>query len=303
MKRVATAVVLIPVVLVLVLRAPIALLAAIVAVVAILTIRELLDLSRHYGVEPVRIPTYVFAVLTLAAVALPNKPLTGAITTSLAVGLTCVFAAFIIGAIAMRRTELQTAFPAVAVSVFALAYVAAPLAALVQLRDMWVAAVPGAVWVLYLLVVVWSGDIFALYVGKTLGRHKMAPRISPGKTWEGAAASLFSSVALGTLVYVKAYAISTGLGRIGLLDPAQVYRQRVEPHDLAAVIALSAGLNIAAQLGDLIESLIKRGAGVKDSGALLPGHGGMLDRIDALLFAAPVMWAYAVWRVLTWPGL
>ncbi|HEX2600310.1 MAG TPA: phosphatidate cytidylyltransferase, partial [Terriglobales bacterium] len=64
------------------------------------------------------------------------------------------------------------------------------------------------------------------------------------------------------------------------------------------ILILSILVNIAAQLGDLVESLIKRGAGVKDSGALLPGHGGMLDRIDALLFAAPVVWFYASWRVL-----
>jgi phosphatidate cytidylyltransferase len=67
---------------------------------------------------------------------------------------------------------------------------------------------------------------------------------------------------------------------------------------MGPVILLTIVLNIAAQLGDLVESLIKRGAGVKDSGALLPGHGGMLDRIDALLFAAPVLWCYAAWRVM-----
>ena len=64
------------------------------------------------------------------------------------------------------------------------------------------------------------------------------------------------------------------------------------------IVLLTTALNIAAQLGDLVESLIKRGAGVKDSGSILPGHGGMLDRIDALLFAAPVLWYYAAWRVL-----
>jgi phosphatidate cytidylyltransferase len=71
-----------------------------------------------------------------------------------------------------------------------------------------------------------------------------------------------------------------------------------EPPSLIPVIALSIVLNIASQLGDLVESLIKRGAGAKDSGAILPGHGGMLDRIDALLFAAPVLWCWAAWRVM-----
>jgi phosphatidate cytidylyltransferase len=76
-------------------------------------------------------------------------------------------------------------------------------------------------------------------------------------------------------------------GLFGLEQPA-----------LAPIIVLTIVLNVAAQLGDLVESLIKRGAGVKDSGAILPGHGGMLDRIDALLFAAPVLWYYAAWRVM-----
>jgi phosphatidate cytidylyltransferase len=70
-----------------------------------------------------------------------------------------------------------------------------------------------------------------------------------------------------------------------------------QPH-LWPIILLSAVVNIAAQLGDLVESLIKRGAGVKDSGAILPGHGGMLDRIDAMLFAVPVVWAYTAWRIM-----
>jgi phosphatidate cytidylyltransferase len=76
-------------------------------------------------------------------------------------------------------------------------------------------------------------------------------------------------------------------GLFGLEQPAML-----------PIILLTIALNVAAQLGDLVESLIKRGAGVKDSGALLPGHGGMLDRIDALLFAAPVLWYYAAWRVM-----
>lgn len=298
MKRIATAVVLIPVVLLLVLRAPVVLLSAVVAAVAILTVRELLDLSTHYSVEPLRTPTYIFAALVFAVVAF-LKGVVGAALGTIAIGLMCVFAAFVLAAIAMRRADLHKAFPAAAVSVFALAYVAVPLALLVKVRDMWVAAVPGAVWILYMLIIVWSGDTFALYVGKSIGRHKMSPRISPGKTWEGAAASFLGSTALGTLVYANAYPIAMGLQKIGFLGESQVYRNRVEPRDLMAVILLSAAINIAGQLGDLIESLIKRGAGVKDSGTLLPGHGGMLDRIDAMLFAAPVLWCYLAVRVLS----
>jgi phosphatidate cytidylyltransferase len=299
MKRVLTAVVLIPIVLLIITRAPLALLAAVVAAVTVLTIRELLDLSRHYGIEPQRCPTYILALLVFALVIVSaSTPYMQMIALLLGTGVLCAFAPFLFVTAAMRRSDLRSAFPAAAVGVFSLTCVALPLAFLVLLRGMWVAAVPGAVWILYLLAIVWSGDTFALYVGKSIGRHKMAPRISPGKTWEGAAASFIGSILVGTFVYTKAYAISTGLSRFGLIDPHQVYGIPVQHGSIMPVVILSAFINIAAQLGDLVESLIKRGAGVKDSGSLLPGHGGMFDRIDALLFAAPVLWVYAVFHVL-----
>jgi phosphatidate cytidylyltransferase len=125
----------------------------------------------------------------------------------------------------------------------------------------------------------------------------MSPRISPKKTWEGAIASVVASVAVGWLLFSNAEQISTGLLRVGLITRRDGLFG-LETPAIGPVIALTIVLNIAAQLGDLVESLIKRGAGVKDSGSILPGHGGMLDRIDALLFAAPVLWYYAAWRVI-----
>lgn len=299
MKRVLTAVVLIPIVLLIIFRAPLPILAALVAAVAVLTIREILGLSTKYGVEPQRWPTYVLAVLVFVLVAIGySTPYMQMIGLLLGTGLLCAFAPFVLVTAAMPRADLRSAFLSASVSVFSLTCVALPLAFVVLLRNMWVAAVPGVVWIVYLLAVVWSGDIFALYVGKSIGRHKMAPRISPGKTWEGAAASFVGSVAVGTLVYTKAYAISAGLSRFGLIDSHQMYGNAVQHGPLLQIVILSGFINVAAQLGDLVESLIKRGAGVKDSGSLLPGHGGMYDRIDALLFAAPVLWAYAVFHVL-----
>jgi phosphatidate cytidylyltransferase len=91
--------------------------------------------------------------------------------------------------------------------------------------------------------------------------------------------------------------LSSALLRAGLIERRDGIFGLEQPA-MGPIILLTVVLNIAAQLGDLVESLIKRGAGVKDSGALLPGHGGMLDRIDALLFAAPVLWYYAAWRVM-----
>jgi phosphatidate cytidylyltransferase len=299
MKRVLTAVVLIPIVLLIIFRAPIPVLAAVVAAVALITTRELLDLSRGYGVDPQRWGTYVFVLLVFACVVeSTSTSYMQMVGFLLGTGVLCAFAPFVFVTAAMRRSDLRAAFPAAAVGVFSLACVALPLAFLVMLRNLWVAAVPGTVWILYLLAIVWSGDIFALYVGKSIGRHKMAPRVSPKKTWEGAAASFIGSIAVGAFVYSKAYVISTGLGRFGLIDPHQVYANPVETGSLTPIIVLSAFINVAAQLGDLVESLIKRGAGVKDSGSLLPGHGGMFDRIDALLFAAPVLWVYTVFHIL-----
>jgi phosphatidate cytidylyltransferase len=91
--------------------------------------------------------------------------------------------------------------------------------------------------------------------------------------------------------------ISSALLRFGLIDRRDGMFGLEQP-SLWPIILLSALVNIAAQLGDLVESLIKRGAGVKDSGTILPGHGGMLDRIDAMLFAVPVVWAYGAWRLM-----
>jgi len=91
--------------------------------------------------------------------------------------------------------------------------------------------------------------------------------------------------------------LSSLLLRAGLIERRDGLFGLEQPA-MGPVILLTVVLNIAAQLGDLVESLIKRGAGIKDSGAILPGHGGMLDRIDAMLFAAPVLWYYAAWRVV-----
>jgi len=127
-------------------------------------------------------------------------------------------------------------------------------------------------WLVFLLfLIVWLGDTAAYYVGSKLGRHKMAPVISPKKSWEGAAAGFVTSI-LAAAVW--------SWWRLGRIDP-----------EVLAAAALTA---VAAQIGDLVESMIKRGSGVKDSGNVLPGHGGILDRIDAMLFAAPVL-VLALW--------
>jgi phosphatidate cytidylyltransferase len=296
LKRILTAVVLIPIVLLLVLRAPIPVLALVAALVALLTVQELLKLSEAYGIRPFRWPTYLFVGFFFVLLAInpgSAKPLLSTAIFVYSLGFAAAIAPFIFLVVGMRSVDLHSAFPAAAASVLAFGYVALPLGMLVQLREQWL----GAFLLLYLLLVVWAGDIFAYFVGRSLGRHLMSPRISPKKTWEGALASLLASLVVGMLVYNYALPISTALLNAHLIERRDGFFALEKP-PLWPALLLSAAINIAAQLGDLVESLIKRGADVKDSGTLLPGHGGMLDRIDALLFAAPVLWYYAAWRVM-----
>ena len=296
LKRIATAVVLIPIVLALVLRAPIPALAAVAGLVALLAIEELLRLSEAYGIRPLRWPTLIFVALFFLVLGFDlsgGKPLLSTAAFAGVAALSATLAAFIFLSIAMRRVDLAGAFPAAMVSAFAFIYVSLPLAMLVQIRQQW----SGAFLILYLLLVVWAGDIFAYAIGRPLGRTLMSPRISPKKTWEGALASMAASLIVGMLLYNYALPISSALLNAHLITRENGFFALEKP-PLWPALLLSALINVAAQLGDLVESLIKRGAGVKDSGTLLPGHGGMLDRIDALLFAAPVLWYYAAWRVM-----
>jgi len=292
--RIATALVLIPLVLLLVLKAPSYLLVIVSAAVALLAIAEFLKLVTHYGVQPLSNLTYAFVGVFFIFVIVASSGRTPLLETTAVIygtALAAALAPFVFLTAAMRRATLDTGYPAAAASVFAFAYIAIPMALLVEIRRQ----PAGAIWVIYTLLAVWAGDIFAYFVGKSFGRHRMSPEISPKKTWEGAIASILASVIIGTVWFQHGPQISAALLSVGLIDrPSGMYG--LEQPSLWPIIVLSAVVNIAAQLGDLVESLIKRGAGVKDSGSILPGHGGMLDRIDAMLFAVPVVWAYISWH-------
>jgi len=133
----------------------------------------------------------------------------------------------------------------------------------------------GKEWVFFVLATIFAGDTGAYYTGRALGKHKLSPTISPGKTMEGCIGGLLASV----------------LG-------AMVVRSLILPHlKLSHTLILGIAMGIVGQIGDLCESMIKRAARVKDSGRILPGHGGMLDRIDGLLFAAPLAYYY-IWVLL-----
>ena len=299
-KRIATAVVLIPLVLALVLKAPLYVMAIVSGAIALLAIAEFLKLATHYGVQPLGQATYAFVALFFVFVIVASTNRTPLVeTTAMLYGMAvaAALAPFVFLTVAMRMKradfDLRTGYPAAAASVFAFTYIAIPMALLVAIRQQ----PAGAIWTIYTLLAVWAGDIFAYFVGKSLGRHRMSPQISPKKTWEGAVASILASVIVGTLWIQHAPGISSALLRAGLIERRDGMFGLEQPQ-LWPIILLSAVVNIAAQLGDLVESLIKRGAGAKDSGTILPGHGGMLDRIDAMLFAVPVVWAYGAWRLM-----
>src|SRR5258708_3164205 len=295
-KRVATAVVLIPLVLLLVLKAPLYLLALVAGAVALLAIADFLKLVTPYGVQPLTLATYVFVALFFVFVIIASTNRTPLVETTAMIYGTALAAAlapfiFLTVAMRMRRANLTSGYPAAAAAVFAFAYIAIPMALLVGIRQQ----PAGAIWTIYTLLAVWAGDIFAYFVGKSLGRHPMSPHISPKKTWEGAAASIVAGVIVGTLWIQHAPGISSALLRAGLIERRDgIWEQPL----LWPIILLSAVVNIAAQLGDLVESLIKRGAGVKDSGTILPCHGRIPDRIHATLFPLPLLWAYGAWRLM-----
>jgi phosphatidate cytidylyltransferase len=296
LKRVLTALVLIPIVVLLVLAAPIPVIALVTALVALLAVQEFLNLAEGYGIKPFRWPTYIFIGLYFLLITIAaglESPLLSSAAFIYGTGFAVGIAPFVFLTIGMAQSDLRRGFPPAMVSTFAFTYVALPLGFLVQLRQQWA----GAILVLYLLLIVWAGDIFAYFVGKSLGRHRMSPRVSPKKTWEGAIASLLAGLAVGLLMWNYALPLSSTLLQAHLIQQRDGFFALEKP-SLWVVLLLSAGLNIAAQLGDLVESLVKRGADVKDSGGILPGHGGMLDRIDALLFAAPVLWYFVAWRVM-----
>jgi len=128
----------------------------------------------------------------------------------------------------------------------------------------------GHLLLLFALVITWVGDSAAYFVGRAIGKHLFAPHLSPNKTWEGAVASFVASVVVG-LIFAR-----------WIFMPVPL------------LLGMAAVGNVAGQVGDLLESAYKRSAGIKDSGSLLPGHGGVLDRIDALILAIPVVWYYWV---------
>jgi phosphatidate cytidylyltransferase len=307
MKRVLTAVVLIPLVLVAVFKAPLWLFATIVAAIALFTLHEYLNIVETAGIKPFRWLTYAVGIAPFALFGYSLWATAPALREYHAYPVNVALlrywipvfglAALIFGIPLVFRKDLKGGLSSVAASIFGTIYIPLSLSCLVSLRSS-----PGQqTLILFVLLSVWSGDIAAYYFGRAFGRHKLAPIVSPNKSWEGAVASVMASVAVAIAVVhwndelAKHFADSSSSvhdlylwsfsshGRVWLGFSSTIFH----------AILLGVLTNVAAQFGDLFESALKRGAGVKDSGSILPGHGGFLDRIDALLFAIPVVWYYA----------
>jgi len=266
MKRILTAVILIPAVVALVFFGPLWSIAAVAALVAALAAIEYRAMAHE---ATVHIPLW-WLLGAIAAVFYVTLYLTDAELPVLSL------LAFILLGWSGFRAPLDRVLPDAATGLFALIYVAYPLTLIPLIR----AHEDGTGLLVFLFVCVWSGDIAALYIGKNFGRRKLAPRLSPGKTWAGSIASIVASIGFGLGVFYLGQYLATTRDFTGLHIAMPAWQ----------IVLLAAILNVAAQLGDLLESAIKRGAGVKDSGTMLPGHGGILDRIDALLLAAPMLW-------------
>lgn len=280
-RRILTAAVLIPAVVALVWWGPGWLVAILAAVAVILAQIELFGLGDRVGLRAFRQWTLFGTALIFYSQFSTGMMQTRAVSAELlavirsadlpVVPLDLALLVFVGGAVGIglgTRRPLAEVLPALSVSSAALLFVALPFSYLVRIDEM---KDVGRQLVLFTLVMVWAGDMLAYFVGRFVGRVPMAPALSPKKTWEGA----FGNVA-ASLVVAVFFARWMGI-------------------DLVSMLVIATLANIAGQAGDLIESAYKRGASVKDSGGLLPGHGGMLDRIDSLILAAPVVWAAYQW--------
>jgi phosphatidate cytidylyltransferase len=279
-KRVATAAVLIPFAVGIVLWGSTALLALAVALVMLLALFEYFALGEAIGHRAYRFWTATCALLLVFAQWTDSFSPSHSLreVTKRLLGIEGaffitedVFFIFLLGIAALTlatRRPMVEALPSAGISSSGLLLVAFPLTFAIRLHG--IRAI-GPAMLFFVLVITWVGDTAAYFVGRAIGKHALAPHLSPKKTWEGTVASFLCSLIVA-MVFAR-------------------YMTVPLPH----LLAMAALGNVAGQVGDLLESAYKRSAGIKDSGSILPGHGGVLDRIDALILAIPVVWYYWIW--------
>ena len=258
MKRVLTALLLAPCVTGIVFFAPVVAVKAGLVLTGLLCLREFFGIAEAGGARPFRVVGYAATALLIFVRELPQPGFVAGLVVALLV-------------LSLRRERSAAeASSSVGSTLLGVVYIGGAFALGRELHGL------DPHWLFWVLLLNWVGDAAAYYGGRALGRRQLAPRVSPNKTWEGSIVSMAASAGVG----IGYWSYFTRQPEIGLL-----------------AVGLSAVLvNIAGQTGDLAESLLKRGAGVKDSGDLLPGHGGMLDRLDGVLFSVPVLY-WVLWAL------
>jgi phosphatidate cytidylyltransferase len=259
--RILTALLLFPPTIYLIGWSPLWLFLAVVMLLAGIALHEYFLLCRAGGFRVLAVLGYAGAGGVCLAEAHAARG--GANLTFAALG---VFLLLTLSVALVQVLELKDYLAAVATTALGVLYIGLPFSLLIPIRFKDPAS--GFHWIFVLFLVIWAGDIFAYFIGRTVGRHLLFPRVSPKKTWEGSVAGLAGSL-------LAAWAYTHWVWRTA---------------DAVTVLFLAALIAMAGQVGDLAESAMKRSAGVKDSGSLLPGHGGVLDRVDALLFGSAVLW-------------
>jgi phosphatidate cytidylyltransferase len=278
-QRWASAFVLVPLLLVMIVWSRWSL-ALVVVVAVLLAVRELAAAFAHGG-HPVR-PWLAASMAAALVVATALRPVVPVDVLPATLALVLIVSRLA----ALSRHGRTGALGEWAFSLAGGLYLGGLLRYLVLLRDItaplgagWIPAgliEPGAAWLIMVMAVTWGSDAFAYFAGHRFGRHRMTPGLSPKKTWEGAIGGFIGAAALGAGV-------------------ALLFGLPVTPFT-GALIGAVAG--VAGPFGDLAESFVKRQVGLKDAGSLIPGHGGILDRIDSLLFAAPLTYYAIIWHLL-----
>jgi phosphatidate cytidylyltransferase len=269
MKRILSAVFFLPIFWIIVKKFGPALYEALMAVAALLALGELYRLAEAGGHRCHRWPGAAVALLVMVSFVDPRFHL----EYGLALGL------IVLPLLSLRRGgDWGKAFGDIGTSFFIAVFTGVLFGYLVRLRIVSEApqgAEMGSDLVFLLFFLVWGSDMAAYYIGSSLGRRPLAPQVSPKKTVEGAVAGVLG--ALGAAFVARAW-----------------FMNRLEVVDC---VVLGVALGVIGILGDLVESMLKRGAGMKDSAAIVPGHGGILDRVDSLLYAAPVLYYYYVFAM------
>jgi phosphatidate cytidylyltransferase len=259
--RVLTSSLLVPLLLIVVWFLPPLCFALLAAAAAAIGQRELYAMARQRGTNPLSVTGVIVGAAVVLSMARPLPAMSGGALPWAVLSVLTVLTARL-----FSSRPVEGALEDVAMTLFGIVYVALLFGYQVAIHS----GMPGKRWLLFLYFVIWASDIGAYYVGSAYGRHRLYQKISPKKSVEGLLGG--AAAAMIAALLCKFWLV----GSLGWLE----------------ALIVGCGLALIGTVGDLAESLLKRSVGVKDSGTIIPGHGGILDRLDSLMFAAPVLYYY-----------